>query len=137
MAGVKEGGWLPTIGIILFVGTSGIPAAGKHGFMFDYGLDVLPQMALSAVGGALGGWLMCRHWAGLVGGAIAGPCGYWAVYYWAQNRERLYKLELALAQLMGSAPGFGVYWLLMKLTDRPTDPTAPPPDPDRNTALDP
>ncbi len=122
------GGWREVIGLVLFVVVSGFPAAGKAGFLGgDWGLSLPEQMALSVSGGAVAGWFLAPnwHWAGIVGGAIAGPCGYFAVLWWATGRQQIFKLELVLAQLVGSLPGFLAYLGLYKLTG----PTAPPEEP--------
>ena len=131
------GGWRETIGIVLLIAVSGFPAAGKAGFFGgDWGLDLPVQMALSIVGGALAGWLIAPnwHWAGIVGGAVAGPCGYFALVWWATGRQQIYKLELVLAQAVGSLPGLLVYFCLYKLIGPAAPPEEPIPDEYRRPA---
>lgn len=134
--GTTGSGWRETVGILLFICVSGFPAAGKAGFFFDWGLDLPVQMAISIGGGALAGWLMAPHWhwAGIVGGAIAGPCGYFAVLWWATGRQQIFKLELVLAQAVGSLPGLLAYLGLYKLSGPGGPPDEPIPDEYRRPA---
>jgi len=62
----------------------------------------------------LGGLLMApsNRFSGAVGGAIAGPMGLLAVYFYARNRQVIYTIESFIVMMIASLPGLGVYFLL-------------------------
>ena len=122
---------LQTLGIILFVFTAGIPGmeqAWNKG-VFGLRLDLPTWLLISSVGGAIGGLLLAPRYRpiGAIAGAIAGPCGLLAVYYYVQGRNRVWNLELVALQGVASLPAFGLYWLATRFLS-PLDEEAPPPD---------
>jgi hypothetical protein len=68
-------------------------------------------LAVATVGGAIGGALMARHcwWAGMIGGAIAGPCTF-LILHWYGGKPG--KLEIGIIFLISSLPGLAIYYLL-------------------------
>jgi hypothetical protein len=102
---------LIVIGVLIFVFTAGIPGLFVSGFHRGPDWEMSTYATIAAVGGAVGGALMGRgHWlAGLLGGAVAGPCGLYAVAWWVTGRESVHNVELVLVQLVGSLPGLALY----------------------------
>lgn len=116
-----------TAGIFAFVLGVGIPGAHMSGFFSTDGepFPLVAYLAVAAVGGVLGGWLMGRAspLAGVVGGLVAGLGGLLAVHLYTQGRKEVYHLELVAVQAAASLPGLGLYFLIKKMTAAP----APPP----------
>jgi hypothetical protein len=111
-------------GILVFLVLCAFPALELN--KFGVGIDMSLETALicSAVGGAIGGVLMCSRpfMAGLIGGLIAGPLGLTAVYFYTQHRAQVWHLELIIVQGIASMPGLAVgYWLKKFLSDPPAE----------------
>jgi len=106
------------IGIAVFVALCGFPALEMNGFGFGFGIRFTLSTAIlcSAVGGIVGGALVCPRplLAGLVGGALAGPLGLIAVYYYTGFRDSVWTLELVIVQGLASLPGVGVGLLIKR-----------------------
>jgi ABC-type phosphate transport system permease subunit len=102
------------LGIVVFVALCGFPALEMNGFGFRIPITPPYAFASAAIGGALGGALVCRRplLAGLIGGLIAGPLGMAAVYYYTQGRQKVWNVELMLVQGLASLPGVVIGWLL-------------------------
>jgi hypothetical protein len=108
-----------TIGILLFVFTSGIPGMHLAGFWSGTSLPLPVWLLVAFVGGFVGGLLLASEHriAGAVGGMIAGPLGLLAIYFYAHGRQSIHTVELVLVQGVASLPGVGVYFVLRLLTD--------------------
>ena len=65
------------IGLMIFVVLCGVPALELNGFGFGIRLTFSTAILCSAIGGIVGGALICRRplLAGAIGGAVAGPLG--------------------------------------------------------------
>jgi len=111
--------WAQKFGILIFFITAGFTGMEEAGFGFvgvQLGLPLC--LVIATVGGAMGGAMIAptKHWAGLIAGMVAGPCGLLAIYYYVQGRESVWHLELVAVQMIASLPGIGLYFLLRKLT---------------------
>lgn len=107
---------LQQVGLLVFVFLCGIPGLELNGFGFGIPLSLPVALVCATIGGVVGGILICPRplFAGLAGGLLAGPLGLLAVYYYAQNRESIWNLELVLVQGVASLPGVGVGYLLKR-----------------------
>ena len=88
------------IGLLIFFTTcNGLPLAGFHG---GTALSLLGWSVLAFFGGAIGGLLLApsNRFAGLVGGAIAGPMGLVAVYFYAKDRQTIHTAETFIVMLI-------------------------------------
>lgn len=105
------------LGILVFVLLCGIPAMEMNGFGFGLKLDLTTSLGLAALGGVLGGALLCPRplLAGLMGGLLAGPAGLLAVYWYTEGLSRVSNYELVLVQGAASLPGVAVGWLIKHL----------------------
>jgi hypothetical protein len=54
-------------------------------------------------------------WAGALVGLTMGLGGYGAVSWWVHDRPRVYKYEMAIAFIIGAAPGFGLQFALQQI----------------------
>lgn len=101
-------------GLAVFVVLCGIPALEMNGFGFGIPFSLPIALTCATIGGAVGGALMCSRpmVAGLVGGLLAGPIGLLAVYYYTQDRQQIWNLELVVVQIGACLPGVGVGWLI-------------------------
>jgi len=108
------------IGIGILVLAIGMPAKERAGFLVLLGTELnwsLPlYLAVATLGGAVGGALLGgRHYvAGFIGGVLAGPCSFFTVYYYCLQCERVYSIEGIIVQLVGSLPGFALFYLLKR-----------------------
>ena len=107
---------LHTAGILVFVVLCGFPALEMNGFGFGIPFSLRTALACAAIGGAVGGLLICPRPfpAGLIGGLLAGPVGLIAVYYYTQHRAEVWTLELVIVQGIACLPGVGVGMLLKR-----------------------
>lgn len=137
---------LQKVGLIIFVFLCGIPGMEMNGFGVGIPLTLPVALACATIGGAVGGMLICSRplVAGLIGGLFAGPFGLLAVYFYTQNRESVWNLELVIVQGLACLPGIGIGWLiktaLAALTTespQPTPPLAAHPLSDLNSASHP
>src|ERR1051325_4500508 len=85
----------------------------------------VPGMILGivvGVCGVIGGMLNVAGrgplWAGAIVGPVLGLGGFCAVFWWAQGRQSAYKYELAIAFLLGCAPGMGLQWLVQQMVKK-------------------
>ncbi len=103
------------LGALIFVFMCGIPAmeVGNN-------LSLASALMISALGGLIGGSLMCPKplIAGALGGLAAGPPGLVAVYFWNIYHPNSDSLFLVLVQGAASLPGVGLGWLIIKLLDQ-------------------
>jgi len=113
-------GPLAALGIFVFVVLCGFPAMELGGFGFNFPITFHTGLYCSIAGGVIGGAMIGRKslLAGILGGLVAGPLGFLAVYFYVQHRRSVWNLELVLVQLLGSAPGVLVAVLVNKLTRR-------------------
>lgn len=117
-------------GLAIFVLCSGIPALEANGFGFGIPFTFETALACAALGGVIGGALLCpkSRVAGLAGGLLAGILGMVAVHYYIQGRDRVSKFELILVQGAASLPGILVGYVLYKvLGPKEAAPPQPPP----------
>jgi hypothetical protein len=81
-------------------------------------LHPLAWMAISAAGGAIGGAIFypqMGYWfIGALCGALAGPAALVAMYFYLMPRQEVWSAELMIPLLLGVAPVFGLYYLLMR-----------------------
>ena len=110
--------------MLIFVFLCGVPALEMNGFGFGIPFTLPVAILCSAVGGIVGGALVCPRplLAGVVGGIMAGPLGLIAVYYYTSFRDSVWNIELVLVQGAASLPGVGV-GLLIKRILSPLDPS--------------
>ena len=103
-------------GLLIFVFLCGFPALELNGFGMGLPISLFTALTCATIGGALGGALICSKpmAAGLVGGLLAGPLGLLAVYYYTQQRESVWTLELVLVQGIACLPGLAVGRLLKR-----------------------
>ncbi|MEQ8789384.1 MAG: hypothetical protein RIC55_24030 [Pirellulaceae bacterium] len=87
--------------------------------IFELGWPEAVYYAIMVVAGAVGGLLMAeRHrFAGLVGGAIAGPGSIFAVALHLGSTDETWNFICVLLAAIGALPGIGVYWVLRLLQD--------------------
>jgi hypothetical protein len=108
------------IGLGVLILTINMPAMASAGFPALFGLELnwdLPIcIAVATLGGAVGGALLAnKHFiAGFIGGLLAGPSGFFAVYYYCLHSDTVSNYEGVLVQLVGSLPGIGVFYLLKR-----------------------
>ena len=105
---------LQQAGFFVFVIFCGVPALELNGFGMGIPLSLQTALLSATVGGAVGGMLICPRplLAGLAGGLLAGPLGLVAVYYYTQQRQAVWHVELVLVQGIACLPGLGVGWLI-------------------------
>lgn len=93
-------------------------------FFFDIDVPGVLVASIIAICGLIGGFINIKGrgpiWAGMVVGLCMALGGYGTVYFWILNRERVYKGEIALAFVIGAAPGYGLQFLLQKLLKKRT-----------------
>lgn len=116
------------VGCLIFGVTVMLPGMTLAGFHGGTGWPILGWVCLSFVGGLVGGLLMTPNHriAGAVGGFIAAPMGLLALYFYAKDRNVMYRAEAAIVTLVACLPGIGVYFVLRLMTDlmfpaRPAD----------------
>ena len=61
-------------------------------------------------------------WAGALIGLMMGLGGYGAVSWWIQGRPSVYKFEMAIAFVIGAAPGFGLQFALQQILRKRDNP---------------
>ena len=105
------------IGILVFVFLCGVPALEINGFGLGLPITVPIGLAVSVVGGLVGGVLICPRpiAAGIIGGLLAGPMSLIATLLYTQGRSEVHTLELTLVGLVAVLPGLGVGYLIKKL----------------------
>ncbi len=109
------------LGVGILVLTVGMPAMQRAGFvsLFEVcnGWSLPMCLAVATFGGAIGGALLGeQHYiAGLLGGLVAGPTAFLAMYFYALQRESMWNYEAVLVQLVGSLPGIGLFYVLKRL----------------------
>jgi hypothetical protein len=113
---------LQTTGIVVFVLLCGVPALELNGFGVGIPFSLPAALACAAVGGAVGGMMMCPRpiLAGLIGGLLAGPFGLVAVYYYTLYREQVWNLEVVIVQGIACLPGAGIGLLLKRVLSTPS-----------------
>ena len=86
-----------------------------------FGIEVPPTMLwiVVAVCGIVGGAINVHGRGPMLAGAIVGLLmglgGFGAVFWWVHGRERVQKFEVAIAFLLGAAPGFGCQYFIQYL----------------------
>lgn len=102
MSGVQQAG------LFVFIFLCGVPAMELNGFGFGLPITFQTGLFCATLGGLIGGVMVCHKplFAGIIGGLLAGPAGLLAVYYYTQNRQQVWNVELALVQGLASVPGF-------------------------------
>ncbi len=105
-----------TIGMLLFIFTSILPALILTGFFpvfgaFDFGLTT--WLVIAIIGGALGGSLCITNlkswYLGLIAGVLSGPGMLLAVYYYTLSRTHILSIEILIPIIIGGLPG----WLFL------------------------
>jgi len=111
-----------TIGLIVLVCTSVLPALGLSGFLFGFkDLDVsfVTWLIISIIGGAIGGALATtnlKYWyvAGIAG-VLIGPGMLIATYYYTAFRSTLLNIEILIPMVIGALPGLLFLFLVTAL----------------------
>lgn len=124
-AGKKNDGWgvpesdFNKIGSYVVLVPAIIGAILEAKFFLDIEIPGIIVAAVVAVCGLIGGFINIQGrgpiWAGMLVGLTRALGGYGVVYFWIAQRERVYKGEIALAFVIGAAPGYGLQFLLQKL----------------------
>ncbi|MCR4318437.1 MAG: hypothetical protein NUW37_19010 [Planctomycetes bacterium] len=106
-----------TAGLVIFVVLCGVPGLELSGFGFGIAFTFEAAMAIAALGGVIGGYLICSRpaLAGILGGLIAGPGGLYLLTWYAEGRETIWNLEIVAVQGVGSLPGILISLLIYKL----------------------
>ena len=101
-----------TIGILVFVCTSVLPALLLTNFLPDFGaltFGLTTWLAVALIGGALAGSMMMtnmRYWyVGMVSGVLSGPGVLLATYYYTLYRTHLFSIEIIIPIVIGALPG--------------------------------
>ncbi len=110
-------------GLILMIGAALGPALILKDHLKTMTLlQVAMAVAVSLLAGAGGGALLgeaCPK-AGAIAGALAGPSGVIALYFFAHSTSRRdRKLEEMAIMALSSLPAFGLYFLLKRIMTRP------------------
>ena len=104
-----------TLGIFAFV-ACGFVALEMSGFGFGFQMTLQKALIISTILGGIGGALISeKRIPGFIAGLVAGPLGMFAVYYYTQNRQNVFHLELVVVQGIASLPALGLYHLLCKV----------------------
>lgn len=111
-----------TIGLIVLVCTSVLPALGLSGFLPGFrglGVNFITWLVISIVGGAIGGTLATtnlRYWyvAGIAG-VLIGPGMLIATYYYTSFRSALLSIEILIPMVIGALPGLLFLFLVVAL----------------------
>jgi hypothetical protein len=109
-------------GLLIFIFVCGLPAVLMNGFFVeDIQLSLPVALVIAAVGGLVGGAMMCHQplAAGLVGGLLAGPLGLLALYAYTFYRTEVWDMELIVVQGVASLPGWGAGAWLKALIEQP------------------
>jgi hypothetical protein len=81
-------------------------------------LHPVAWMAISGLCGAIGGAIFypqMRFWfIGALCGALAGPTALVATYFYLLPRQEVWSAEFIIPLVLGVAPVFGLYYLLMR-----------------------
>ena len=86
-----------------------------------FGVEVSPLILAVIVGicGVIGGAINIMGRgpipAGMLVGLIMALGGFGAVYWWIRDRVTIYKFEVAIAFVIGAAPGYGLQFLFQKI----------------------
>ena len=117
MSNGQEFSRLQTAGMFVFIILCGFPALEMNGFGFGLPITLPTAMICAFIGGAVGGAMICPRpiAAGFIGGLIAGPVGLLTLYFYTQQRNQVWNVELVLVQGLGCLPGIGVGLLLKKI----------------------
>jgi hypothetical protein len=96
-----------------------IPAMAVAGFFPEWdALSLEGWIAFATAAAALfgAGYVMGRApwYVGALGGALVAPGALLAIYFYTRDRETVLRIEIALAFLVGAAPGALVYYALFK-----------------------
>jgi len=111
-----------TVGIILLVFTSVLPALLLTGFLplFNFlQLSFSVWLIIALLGGALGGSLLTprmRYWyVGLIAGILIGPGMLIATYYYTAWRSSILNIEILIPILLGALPGLLFVFIVVAL----------------------
>src|SRR5437867_3419658 len=90
------------IGFLVFAFLCGIPALELNGFGFGIPFSLATALICASIGGIVGGILVCPRpfFAGMIGGLLAGPLGLVAVYYYTQDRQNVWIIEIVVVQVL-------------------------------------
>jgi hypothetical protein len=107
------------VGTFIFILTSTVPGMSLAGFQGGTAWSLAAWLPIAAIGGFISGALLARshRFAGAVGGLLAGPAGLLAIFFYARGRDRMYRAETVIVQLVACLPGLGVFFLLRLITD--------------------
>jgi len=124
-AGKKNDGWgvpesdFNKIGSYVVLVPAILGAIVEAKFFFDIDVPGIIVAGIVAVCGLIGGFINIHGrgpiWAGMIVGLAMALGGYGTVYFWIAQRERVYKGEIALAFVIGAAPGYGLQFLFQKI----------------------
>jgi hypothetical protein len=86
-----------------------------------FGLDISPMILAPVVGvcGVIGGAINILGRGPILIGMLVGLTmalgGYGTVYWWISDRTSVRKFEIAIAFLIGAAPGYGLQFAFQKI----------------------
>jgi hypothetical protein len=107
------------VGTFIFLFTSTVPGMALAGFHGGTAWSLVIWLPIAALGGLIAGALLApsHRFAGAIGGLIAGPTGLLALFFYARGRDKMFRAETVIVQLVASLPGLGVFFLLRLITD--------------------
>ena len=117
------------VGGILFAVAVVIPAMIMGNIFRDWNtLSATTWVAISALGSALSGALFVHrrapYYVGALGGVLIAPGALLAISWWVGGRTSVFRIEVAIAFLIGAAPGALAYsWLFKRVVGTPSAPT--------------
>lgn len=93
--------------------------------VFQVDVPMAPLLAVIAVCGVAGGIVNILGRGPLPAGAIVGPVmalgAFGAVCWWGQERERLWIVEIMIAMMIGTIPGFALQFGIQQVIKRRRD----------------
>lgn len=124
-AGRKSDGWATAetdfnkIGSYVVLIPAILGAMLEAKFLANLEVPGIIVAGIVGVCGLIGGFINIHGrgpiWAGMIVGLMMALGGYGTVYFWIAQRESVYKFEIAIAFVIGAAPGYGLQFLLQKL----------------------
>lgn len=115
----RLGGWILASSVAPTMLLTGLMPAWR----IDTSVGMIVAGLLGVVGGALfahgkGGSSIGATLRGAVLGALATEGGLLAVEFWTRDRVSVYRVEIALAMVLGGMPAAAVFWVLTRRAQR-------------------